>query len=120
MQLWKPVSHHLCYSIKKMKRVFLPFLFFIAISGSAQKVSGKLHFQKGQKLEVVTNMNATTEMMMGESTSSSVGTEVYEVKDVADANATLDRSMKKVKLNLSIMGQEKSVDSDNPEDLKGM
>jgi hypothetical protein len=28
--------------------------------------------------------------------------------------------MKKLKMNLSIMGQEKSIDSDNPEDLKGM
>jgi hypothetical protein len=103
-----------------MKKFVLPCLLLIAINGTAQKVTGKLNLQKGQKLEIVTNMNSTTEMMMGESTNSSVGTEVYEVKDIAGTNAVLERSMKKLKLNLSIMGQEKSIDSDNPEDLKGM
>ena len=103
-----------------MKKFVLPCLLLIAINGTAQKVTGKLNLQKGQKLEIVTNMNSTTEMMMGESTNSSVGTEVYEVKDITGTNAVLERSMKKLKLNLSIMGQEKSIDSDNPEDLKGM
>jgi hypothetical protein len=103
-----------------MKKLLLPFLFLIAVSSSAQKVSNKLTFQKGQKLEVVTNMNATTEMMMGESTNTSASTEVYEVKDVAGTNTTLERSMKKLKMNISMMGQEKSIDSDKPEDLTGM
>jgi len=103
-----------------MKKIALSLFVLAAISTSAQKINSKLNFQKGQKIEVMTNMNASTEMMMGESSSSSVSTEVYEVKDVAAENTTLERSMKKLKMNLSIMGQEKSIDSDNPDDLKGM
>jgi hypothetical protein len=103
-----------------MKKLFFPLFVLVAVNVSAQKVSGKLSFQKGQKLEVVTNMNTSTEMAMGESSNNSVTTELYEVKDVAGANATLERSMKKMKMNISVMGQEKSIDSDNPEDLKGM
>lgn len=103
-----------------MKKLLLPFLFLLTTAASAQKVSGKLSFQKGQKLEVVTDMNTTTEMMMGESSNKAKTTELYEVKDVAGSNATLERSTKKLKMNLSIMGQEKAIDSDNPEDLKGM
>lgn len=103
-----------------MKKLLLPFLLVVAIGSSAQKVSSKLVFQKGQKLEIVSNMNTTTEMMMNESNNNAISTEVYEVKDVAGNNITLERSMKKIKMNISIMGQEKSIDSDNPEDLKGM
>lgn len=103
-----------------MKKLLLPFLLFATIGASAQKVAGKLTFQNGQKLEVTTNMNSTTEMMMGESSNNTVSTEIYEVKGTSDAGVTLERSMKKLKLNLSVMGQEKSIDSDNPEDLKGM
>lgn len=103
-----------------MKKLFFPLFLLLAINASAQKVSGKLSFQKGQKLEMVTSMNTSTEMAMGESSSNSITTEVYEVKDLAGANATLERSMKKLKLKISVMGQEKSIDSDNPEDLKGM
>ena len=103
-----------------MKKLILPFFLFAAVGVSAQKVAGKLSFQNGQKLEVVTTLNTTTEMMMGESANNSVSTEVYEVKGVSDGGTTLERSMKRLKLNISLMGQEKSVDSDNPEDLKGM
>lgn len=103
-----------------MKKFFLPLFLFAAASVSAQKLTGKLSFQNGQKLEVVTTSNTTTEMMMGESASTATTTELYEVKSTADAGTTVERSMKKLKLNLSIMGQEKSIDSDNPEDLKGM
>jgi hypothetical protein len=102
-----------------MKKIFLPVLLLAAMSGVAQKVSNKLTFQKGQKLEITTNMNMTTEMVMGETTGNTITTEVYDVKDVTPSSATLERSIKKMKLNFSLMGQEKSFDSDKPEDLKG-
>lgn len=103
-----------------MKRFILPILLLAGFAGAAQKVNSKIALQKGQKIQVVSNMNATTEMMMGASSNSSISTEVYEVKDVTDAQITLERSMKNLKMNISLMGQEKSIDSDNPEDLKGM
>jgi hypothetical protein len=103
-----------------MKKIFFPLALFVSVTASAQKISGKLSFQKGQKLEVVNNINSSTEMMMGESKNSSVSTDVYEVKDISDAGITMEKSTKHIKLNLSIMGQEKTIDSDNPQDLKGM
>jgi len=102
-----------------MKKVFLPILLLAGLTGFAQKVSNKLTFQKGQKLEITTNMNMTTEMVMGETTGNTVTTEIYEVKDVTPSATTLGRSTQKMKMNFSIMGQEKSFDSEKPEDLKG-
>lgn len=90
----------------------------VAVNASAQKVTGKLAFQKGQKIQVVTNTNMTTEMPMGEMTGSNVNTEVYEVKDASAASATLERRVTGMKINFSVMGQEKTFDSDKPEDLK--
>lgn len=103
-----------------MKKIFVPFLLLLATAIQAQKVTGKLSFQTGQKLEVTTTQNSTAETPMGENASGTVSTDVYEVKSVSPSGATLERSTKKIKMNLSIMGQEKTVDSDNPEDLKGM
>lgn len=102
-----------------MKKIFLPLLLAASVSGFAQKVSNKLSFQKGQKLEIITNMNMNTEMMMGETTGNTVTTEVYDVKDVTASGTTLEKSTKNLKLTFSLMGQEKSFDSDKPEDLKG-
>lgn len=102
-----------------MKKIFLPLMIAVSLSGFAQKASNKLSFQKGQKLEITTNMNVTTEMMMGETTGNTITTEVYEIKDVAATGTTLEKSTKNMKFNMSLMGQEKSFDSDKPEDLKG-
>jgi hypothetical protein len=102
-----------------MKKIFLSLLLAASVTGFAQKVSNKLTFQKGQKLEITTNMNMATTMVMGETTGNTVTTEVYDVKDVAASGATLEKSTKNMKLNFSLMGQEKSFDSDKPEDLKG-
>jgi hypothetical protein len=102
-----------------MKKIFLPFLLAATLNGFAQKISNKLNFQKGQKLEIVTNMNMTTEMVMGETTGSTTTTEVYDVKEVTPTGATIEKSTKNMKLTFSLMGQEKSFDSDKPEDLKG-
>jgi hypothetical protein len=102
-----------------MKNIFLSFLLAAGVSGVAQKVSNKVSFKTGQKLEITTNMNMTTQMMMGETTGSTVTTEVYDVKEAGDNGATLEKSTKSMKLTFSLMGQEKSFDSDKPEDLKG-
>lgn len=103
-----------------MKHFLLALLVFSTAFASAQKVSSKLSFQKGQKLEVTSNINTTMEMAMGESNSSAVNTEIYEVKDVSGTSTTLEHTVKSIKLDLSLMGQEKKIDSDNPDDLKGM
>ncbi len=102
-----------------MKKILLLILVTATVNGFAQKISGKLNFQKGQKIEVTNNMNMATTMMMGEMTGSTVNTEVYDIKEVSETAATLEKSVKNMKINFSMMGQEKSFDSDNPNDLKG-
>lgn len=102
-----------------MKKIFLSLFSFAALVVSAQKVSPKLLLQKGQKFEVTTNTNTTAETPMGDNTGSTVGIDVYEVKDVTANGATIERSKKKMKLSFSMMGQEKTIDSDKPEDLEG-
>lgn len=100
-----------------MKKFLLPILLAVTVSGFAQKVSNKLSFQKGQKLEVTINMNMKTEMVMGETSGNTITTELYDVKDATASSATLEKSIKNIRLNFSLMGQEKKFDSDNKEDL---
>jgi hypothetical protein len=100
-----------------MKKFLLPILLSVTVSGFAQKVSNKLSFQKGQKLEVTINMNMKTEMTMGETSGNTITTELYNIKDVGASSATLEKSIKNIRLNFSLMGQEKKFDSDNKEDM---
>ena len=119
MQLCEAVSHHLCYLIIKMKKIFLPFLLAVAVCGSAQKVSNKLTFQGGQKLEVTTNMNMSTQSMMGESSGNVINVEEYTVSNSSASDATLQKAAKKMKLSFSLMGKDYTIDSDNKEDMEG-
>ena len=51
-----------------MKKILLIASIILSINGFAQKVNGKLSFQKGQKLEMVTETKKTTAMeLMGQS-----------------------------------------------------
>ncbi len=100
-----------------MKKILFSFLIVASFTGFSQKVSNKLSFQKGQKLEVTTNMNMSSQMMMGETSGSTLNTEVYEVKDAAASNTTLEKAIKNVRFSFSVMGQEKTFDSDKKEDL---
>lgn len=108
--------------ILNMKKVFLVACITLSVSGFAQKVSNKLSFQKGQKLEVTTEMNrSSTQELMGqsmESTMKTSNTNVYEVSDATPANALVNVSVKKVKLDMSLMGRNESFDSDKPDDVK--
>ena len=110
---------HLCCINYIMKKIVVSFLFFAAFNSQAQKVSGKLSFQKGEKLEMTSNINTTAETPMGENSGSTITTTVYDIKDASAAGATVEQSTKKMKMSISVMGQDKTIDSDNPEDLKG-
>lgn len=91
-----------------------------AIDASAQKVANNYGLKQGQTIEVVTDLAITTEMpMAGESTNTSKTTELYMVKGVAGNNATIEKSIKSIKLNISMMGQSQVIDSDKPENMKG-
>ncbi|HET7897516.1 MAG TPA: DUF6263 family protein, partial [Flavisolibacter sp.] len=85
-----------------------------------QKAFNQLTFTRGQKLEVVTNMNVSAESLMGPSSGTITIADTYTVND-AKANAfTLVKVPKQIKMNFTMGSQEMKVDSDNPNDLNGM
>ena len=102
-----------------MQRVFLLFFSAVSLSVSAQKATGKLSFAKGQKLEVVTNLNITAQSMMGPSSGTITIADSYVVNDAAADSYTLVKTPKQVKMNFSVGSQEIKLDSENPKDLEG-
>jgi hypothetical protein len=102
-----------------MKKFFLPLLALAALAAPAQKVSNKLTFQKGQTIEVTTNMNINTQSMMGEIPASVVMIDTYTVGETTADGIQLTKTPRKVKFSVSAMGQDMSADSDNPKDLEG-
>lgn len=105
-----------------MKQICLVVFTVLATIGNAQTVNGKLHFQKGQKFEVYTQLNRSSQQeMMGRSMESSVSsaiTAVLNVDDVAGAATTLGSSVRRLKFDMSFFGREENFDSDNAEDMK--
>jgi len=102
-----------------MKKIIFPLVLLIAVGATAQKVSNKLSFQSGQKLEVTTNMDMTTSSMLGESKGNVLNVEEYTVANASATEATIQKAAKKVKLNFSMMGRDFSIDSDKKEDMEG-
>ncbi|HEV7331079.1 MAG TPA: DUF6263 family protein [Flavisolibacter sp.] len=102
-----------------MQKIFLLFFSAISLCSAAQKTSGKITFSKGQKLEVVTNLNISAQSMMGPSSGTITIADTYTVNDVAPNSYTLVKTPKQVKMNFSVGSQEIKMDSDNPKDLEG-
>src|SRR5256885_750867 len=105
-----------------MKKILVATGFIICIAGNAQKITNKIHFQKGKNLEVTTETSSTSSMeFMGQSMQSSVSSTVtqnFYIKDVSNNNATIDHSNKRILFKADGMGQTISFDSDKPEDMK--
>lgn len=102
-----------------MKKAVLSALVLFSVVANAQKVSNKLRFQKGQKLEVVTTVKSASEMM-GQSIDINVtSTRMLNVADVAAGNATIENKIKRLQVNLEGMGQTKAFDSEKEEDRNG-
>ncbi|GAB4094373.1 DUF6263 family protein [Flaviaesturariibacter terrae] len=106
-----------------MKKLFLFAALAFSLNGFAQKVSGKIGFQKGQKLEVVTESkrNSSQELMgqTMESTMNSTTTEIFDVQDATAASATIEHKTKRFQFSAEGMGQSQTFDSEKPDDLKG-
>ncbi|HVK96814.1 MAG TPA: DUF6263 family protein [Flavisolibacter sp.] len=104
-----------------MKRILVVALAVLSMNSFAQTVPNKISFKKGQKLEVNTQMNRTSaQELMGQSMESSVTstlTSLFNVEDVADADASIESSVKRVQFNMSLFGREEKFDSDNKDDL---
>lgn len=106
-----------------MKKILLIASIILSINGFAQKVNGKLSFQKGQKLEMVTETKKTTAMeLMGQSMETTVSSTVTEVFDIEDANAdsaVIEHKIKRMVFTAEGMGNSQSFDSEKEEDRKG-
>jgi hypothetical protein len=107
-----------------MKKVLLFGALAISLSGFAQKVTGKIVLQKGQKFQVVseTKSKASQEMMgqTMESTSTSTLTEIYDVQEAGKNGAAIEHKVKRFQVNGEggPAGQSMSFDSEKEEDRK--
>ena len=105
-----------------MKKIFLIAFVVLSANGFAQKINGRLSFQKGQKLEMVTETKKTSAMeLMGqamESTVSSTMTQVFEVEDVSADSTTIGHKVKRLVFTAEGMGNAQSFDSEKEEDRK--
>ena len=99
-----------------MKKVFLSTLVVVSLAAQAQKVSNKLQFQKGQKLEMQTTVKSSSQMMGQAIDINVVSNRTLDVADVAKGNATIESKVKRLQVDFDGMGQKKSYDSDKEED----
>jgi len=106
-----------------MKKILLAASFFTVITASAQTLTQKASISKGQQLEEISkvNMNITQEMA-GQSMDikvESTFTNLVEVKDASASGFALSNTLKKVLMNMKMMGQDMTFDSDKKEDMDG-
>jgi hypothetical protein len=100
-----------------MKKILILASLAITTAGFAQKVDNKIHFQKGQKLEMDITLNSTITSAMGEAKVDGLITRSFDVEDVKDGNAVVEHKVKRIKVNFeSAMGTQ-SFDSENEADL---
>ena len=106
-----------------MKKIFFFGCVLLSINGFTQKINNKLNFQKGQKLEMVSNVSSTiSQEMMGQSIDTKVTatlTRVFDVEDVSVAGASIEHKVKRVQMEMSSpIGGSQSFDSEKEEDKK--
>jgi hypothetical protein len=106
-----------------MKKLLLVLSVFLSVSVMAQNTGNKIKFQKGQKLEVVTETrkNASAELMgqSMETKANSIFTESFDIEDVTENGATIEYKVKRLQVDISMMGREDSFDSEKEGDRQG-
>lgn len=106
-----------------MKKIVAVALLAIAMNSQAQKVSSRLNFEKGKKLELVADSKSTiSQEMMGQTMEMNITSTItrsFDVEDVSKEGATIEHKVKRVQFNFEGMGQTQSFDSENEEDRKG-
>lgn len=91
----------------------------LAIAGFAQKVSNKLSFQKGQKLQIVVQINSSASTAMGDNTADATITRIMDVQDASSTAATVEHKIKRIQFKVeSAMGSQ-NFDSESPKDMGG-
>ena len=83
-----------------MKQIFILVFSIISVSAFAQKINGKLQFQKGQKLEMVAENKAViTQEIMGQAIEMNMNssfTRSFDVEDVKNNTATIEHKVKRI------------------------
>ena len=113
-----------------MRDLFIPgiIFYFSFLLGAdtniyGQKVSGKLKFDQGKTLVIQMDIKTTiTQQVMENAIAFSAdGSAIhsYKVTSTASDNTTLHHEAKKIVFNFEGMGQKRSFDSDNENDMAG-
>ncbi|TMI62632.1 MAG: hypothetical protein E6H07_14560 [Bacteroidetes bacterium] len=102
-----------------MNSKILAFATFLFLGSTAFSQSVKLSLGAGAKYEVITTMKMSSSAnAMGQTIETGMdneNTELFDVKSVTTNNNELSAVLKRIKFNLSGMGQDMSYDSDNKE-----
>jgi hypothetical protein len=102
--------------------IFLAALFFsIQVFSQTQAIkpslSNKIILHDGQKVIIETNVTIESNMSPGMDVTSSTSTvNLLEVKSSTEKNYTISNTMTKLKMNMDMMGQSTSYDSEKKED----
>lgn len=106
-----------------MKKIMLIASLFSAGIITAQTVTPKVSFVKGQLLEQNSQVKVNmVQEMMGQSMDFNIETNTkshYEIKDASSNSFSIANTVKRVAINMSGAGQERQFDSDKKEDLDG-
>lgn len=107
-----------------MKKISATLSFlFISVLVFSQKVTGKLRFTQGQKLEIVLMENTTfSQQAMGQTIDFKVeasGIHSYTVTNSTEDNTTLNHQVRKITFAFDGMGQKRNFDSNNEKDING-
>jgi hypothetical protein len=106
---------------KAFQTLFFLLASAVTFSATAQTAPGKIHLNKGQKVQVDNTITSVISMeMMGQSMEmNSDGMMLYkvEVKDKKDTSYNISSTLTKMTNNGSMMGQSYSFDSDKKKDL---
>ncbi len=99
-------------------------LWLLSLGAAGQKVTGRLHFEQGQALEIRLKVNTTiAQQAMGQAidfTVDAAGQHTYKVTNTTEDNSTLNHQVNHVSFAFDGMGQKRSFDSDKEADMKGM
>ncbi len=97
--------------------VFATGLMFAQKSTTKPALSGKILLSKGQKIVVNTILAVESSLSPGMDVSNNTTSEnVLEVKNSTDKNYTISNTLTKLKVNIDMLGQNTSYDSDKKED----
>ncbi len=95
-----------------MKQILLSLLVFTTLVGQAQTVN----LSKGQLITITITSTQDMEMTGMQIKNNSNSTSLLQVNDAGKDNFTASYKLNKLNLNMEMMGQQQSFDSEKPED----